>query len=72
MLGIGMLPPVRREAVATIANGAGFGAAQFLSNEGFARAIRIAEQAEQVDLDLDPNFIQRYVDAMALAPNGVG
>jgi uncharacterized 2Fe-2S/4Fe-4S cluster protein (DUF4445 family) len=66
---LGMIPPVRREAVETIANGAGFGAAQFLTDEGFAMSIELANQAEQIDLDLDPDFIQRYVSAMILAPN---
>ena len=32
-------------------------------------SIELANQAEQVDLDLDPDFIQRYVNAMVLAPN---
>jgi uncharacterized 2Fe-2S/4Fe-4S cluster protein (DUF4445 family) len=69
---LGMIPPVRREAVETIANGAGFGAAQFLTDEGFAMSIELANQAEQIDLDLDPDFIQRYVNAMILAPNHHG
>jgi uncharacterized 2Fe-2S/4Fe-4S cluster protein (DUF4445 family) len=72
VIGLGMIPPVRRAAVETIANGAGFGAAQFLSDEGFAMSIELAHQAEQVDLDLDPNFIQRYINAMVLAPNHRG
>jgi len=66
---LGMIPPVRREVVETIANGAGLGAAQFLSDDGFSMSIELANQAEQVDLDLDPDFIQRYVNAMVLAPN---
>lgn len=66
---LGMLPPIRREAVETIANGAGFGAAMFLSDEGFEQSIYLAEQAEQIDLDQDPNFIQRYIDSMVLSPN---
>ncbi len=69
VIGLGMIPPVPRENVETVANGAGFGAAQFLSDEGFAMSIELANQAEQVDLDLDPDFIQRYVNAMVLAPN---
>lgn len=66
---LGMLPPVCREAVETIANGAGFGAAMFLSDEGFEYGIRLAERAEQIDLDQDPDFIQRYIDSMVLLPN---
>lgn len=70
VIGIGMIPPVRREVVETIANGAGFGAAMFLTDEGFAMAERLARKAEQVDLDLDPSFNTRYVASMALDPNG--
>lgn len=70
VLGIGMLPPVRREVVETRANGAGFGAAMFLSDEGFALGEELARRARQVDLDLDPNFNRLYVNAMALTPGG--
>ena len=72
VLALGMIPPVRPEVVKTIANGAGFGAAMFLSDEGFAFGEALAARAEQVDLDLDPDFNMRYVSAMTLAPNGTG
>jgi len=65
---IGMLPPVRFEAVENIPNGAGFGAASFLSDDGFARAIRIAKSAEQIDLDVNAEFIDRFIDHLALMP----
>ena len=64
-----MIPPVAPQAVETIANGAGFGAAQFLTDEGFARGVEIAQKAEQIDLDTDPYFIKTYVNAMALKGN---
>jgi uncharacterized 2Fe-2S/4Fe-4S cluster protein (DUF4445 family) len=67
-LGLGMLPPVRRETVEMIANGAGLGAAMFLSADGFALGESLAARAEQIDLDTDSNFIQHYIDAMALKP----
>ncbi len=69
ILQIGMIPPVRRQAVATIANGAGLGAAMFLTDEGFALAEKLAQKAQQVDLDLDPQFNRFYVEGMTLAPN---
>ncbi len=72
VLALGMIPPVRREVVETIPNGAGLGAAMFLSDEGFALGEELATRAEQIDLDLDPNFNMRYVNAMALTPNGSG
>lgn len=68
VLALGMLPPVRREVVVTEANGAGLGAALFLTEEGFARAQAIAARAEQIDLDLNPDFNMRYVSAMSLTP----
>jgi uncharacterized 2Fe-2S/4Fe-4S cluster protein (DUF4445 family) len=67
---IGMIPPVRREVVDTVANGAGFGAAIFLSKEGFALGEKLAVESKQVDLDLDANFNMLYIEAMSLAPNG--
>ena len=67
VIGLGMVPPVSVDVVETSANGAGFGAALFLDDEAFARGEQIAAQAEQIDLDLDPGFIQRYVEAMALS-----
>ena len=70
ILAIGMIPPVRREVVETTANGAGLGAAMFLSDEGFALGERLATEAKQIDLDLDADFIRHYVEGMALAPDG--
>ena len=64
---IGMLPEVEHDIVENIANGAGFGAAIFLTDEGFARGEAIAEKALQVDLDLAPEFNTRYVQSMALS-----
>jgi uncharacterized 2Fe-2S/4Fe-4S cluster protein (DUF4445 family) len=64
--GIGMIPPVNPEVVETSANGAGFGAALFLDDKEFARGERLAEMAEQVDLDLDADFNLRYIEAMEL------
>jgi uncharacterized 2Fe-2S/4Fe-4S cluster protein (DUF4445 family) len=67
---IGMISPVRREVVETAANGAGFGAAMFLSEEGFALGEKLATEAKQIDLDLDANFNMLYIEGMSLAPNG--
>ena len=68
VISLGMIPPVRREVVETTANGAGLGAALFLQDAGFALGEQLAARAEQVDLDLDPDFNMRYVEAMALQP----
>ena len=65
-LALGMIPPVQAEVVESIPNGAGLGAASFLSDEGYARAIRIVEKAEQIDLDANAEFINRFVAGMAL------
>jgi len=66
---LGMIPPVPLDRVETIPNGAGLGAAMFLSESGFELGERLAEQAQQVDLDKDTDFISRYIGAMALTPN---
>ena len=63
---IGLIPPVPLDVVENIPNGAGLGAASFLSDEGYARAVHIAENAEQIDLDGDPEFLERYIQGMAL------
>ncbi len=63
---IGLIPPVPFEVIKSIPNGAGLGAACFLSPEGYVRARQIAAKAEQIDLDTDPDFIDRYVEGMAL------
>lgn len=65
---LGLIPPVGHEKVTTIANGAGFGAAMFLSDEGFAFSQELAARCEQVELDQDASFYRRYVNAMILAP----
>ncbi|MGB3714580.1 MAG: ASKHA domain-containing protein [Candidatus Promineifilaceae bacterium] len=65
---IGMLPPVRFEVVENVPNGAGFGAASFLTDNGFARAIQIAKTAEQIDLDTNAEFIDRFIDRLAIMP----
>jgi uncharacterized 2Fe-2S/4Fe-4S cluster protein (DUF4445 family) len=67
-LGLGLLPPVSREVVESISNGAGLGAALFLSDEGFARGQALADGAMQVDLDQDTGFMARYASAMILTP----
>ncbi len=66
VLQIGMIPPVRREVIETIANGAGLGAAMFLTAEGFALGERLAAHAEQVELDQDHEFNALYIGNMAL------
>lgn len=68
VIALGMIPPVDRKVVETIANGAGFGAAMFLSDEGFDLGERLARLAEQIDLDQDQDFIQRYINSMELSP----
>ncbi len=69
VLSLGMIPQVRPEVVQTIANGAGFGAAMFLSDAGFDQGATLATRAEQVDLDMDPDFNMRFVESMAFSPS---
>ncbi len=66
VVGLGMTPPVAPQIIEMSPNGAGFGAAMMLDPEEFARAERIAAAAEQVDLDLDPEFDRSYVRSLRL------
>jgi len=66
VLQIGMIPPVHREVIETVANGAGLGAAIFLTEEGFALGERLASHAEQVELDQDAKFNSLYIASMSL------
>ena len=61
---LGMIPPAAMDAIETTANGAGFGAAMFLSEEGFALGEKIAAKAKQIELDQDPDFVMLYVASM--------
>jgi uncharacterized 2Fe-2S/4Fe-4S cluster protein (DUF4445 family) len=63
---LGMIPEVDLDIVETEANGAGFGAALFLNEAQFARGERLATAARQVDLDLAPDFMNRYIASMAM------
>jgi uncharacterized 2Fe-2S/4Fe-4S cluster protein (DUF4445 family) len=63
---LGMIPAVDPSIVESIPNGAGVGAAIFLSDEGFARADRIATSVEQVDLDQSRDFQQVFIEALTL------
>lgn len=66
VIGLGMIPPVEPRVIETPANGAGLGAALFLNDDEFKRGEEIALKAEQVDLDLEPGFDDRYVRSLAL------
>jgi len=66
VLQIGMIPPVPREAIETVANGAGLGAAIFLTEDGFALGERLAAHARQVELDQDAEFNDLYIRSMSL------
>jgi uncharacterized 2Fe-2S/4Fe-4S cluster protein (DUF4445 family) len=65
-IGLGLIPPVISEVVEAVPNGAGMGAAMFLSDEGFALGEKLAIYAQQVDLEKDPMFINRYIQSMSL------
>ena len=68
---IGMIPNIPRDRVQTVANGAGLGAAKFLTEEGFELGVKAAQKAQQVDLDQDPNFVMLYVESMSFPlPDG--
>jgi uncharacterized 2Fe-2S/4Fe-4S cluster protein (DUF4445 family) len=67
-LDLGLLPPVSRAVVEAIPNGAGFGAAMMLTDEGFALGEDLAARARQFDLESDSAFEKTYVNALSLTP----
>jgi len=67
-LALGLLPEVDPVRVASIANGAGMGAALMLLEDNFARAEELALRVEHVELNLDPQFQERFIEALTLAP----
>jgi uncharacterized 2Fe-2S/4Fe-4S cluster protein (DUF4445 family) len=69
VMAIGMIPQVAESVIETVPNGAGLGAAMFLTDAGFDLAQTIAVRAEQIDLDQDADFIPHYIGAMALSPD---
>lgn len=66
--GLGVTPPLPEGRTWSIANGAGFGAAQMLDSAELDRACELAGRVRHVELNLDPGFMDRYVTGMALAP----
>jgi len=67
-LALGMLPNISPECVENIPNGAGFGAAEFLSDHGFARGEHLAKVAEQIDLDQDAEFHEVFIESLQFIP----
>lgn len=67
-LALGMIPPVRESVITCVPNGAGLGAASFLSDKGFLRAISLAVRAQQIDLDRDAEFSHHFAAALGLSP----
>jgi uncharacterized 2Fe-2S/4Fe-4S cluster protein (DUF4445 family) len=65
VIGLGMIPEIDPDQVHSIPNGAGMGAAMFLSDSGFELGEKLAHQAQQIDLDQDANFHQIFIDALA-------
>jgi hypothetical protein len=49
-----------------VANGAGLGAAIFLTEDGFVLGERLAAHARQVELDQDAEFNDLYIRSMNL------
>ncbi len=66
LLGVGLLPPVNPARIELVANGAGLGAAIFLSNDGLARGEALAARAKHIELNSNPEFNERFVEALTL------
>ena len=70
VISIGMIPHVDPSVVQSVPNGAGLGAAMFLTDEGLELGEELAEHAEQINLDASLNFQQQFVNALALVESG--
>ena len=68
VIALGMIPDVGLARVHAIPNGAGMGAAMFLSDEGFALGEKLARKAVQVDLDMNHEFQRIFIDSLAFKP----
>jgi uncharacterized 2Fe-2S/4Fe-4S cluster protein (DUF4445 family) len=68
LLGLGLLPPVNPEQIELIPNGAGMGAALFLTDAGFARGEALAARARHVELNSEPEFNTQFVERLGLHP----
>ena len=72
VLALGMLPSISRKRIENIPNGAGFGAAQFLSDEGLELGEQLAKFAEQIDLDQAAEFREVFVESLQfIAPEAI-
>jgi uncharacterized 2Fe-2S/4Fe-4S cluster protein (DUF4445 family) len=59
-----MIPPINPGVVMAAPNGAGFGAAMFLSDEGLALAEKLVMRTRQIDLDKNTDFINHFIRSM--------
>lgn len=66
-LDLGMLPPCRPENVKGVGNAAGVGARIALLNQrSHAELLQLADRVEKIETALEPDFQQRFVDAMTI------
>jgi uncharacterized 2Fe-2S/4Fe-4S cluster protein (DUF4445 family) len=66
VLELGVLPECHPGIIHSIPNGAGFGASMMLKEENWQIACEMALMVKHVELNLDPQFMDRYVLSMAL------
>lgn len=72
VLGLGIIPEVPKGRIYSIPNGAGMGAAMMLDDECFDETGEMAARVEHIELNLDRDFMDRYVTNMILAPDAEG
>jgi len=65
VLGLGVIPKVKKSRIYSIPNGAGMGAAMMLDDDLFKEAVELAARVEHVELNLDRDFMDRYITSMA-------
>jgi uncharacterized 2Fe-2S/4Fe-4S cluster protein (DUF4445 family) len=65
VIALGMLLDVPPDIIHSIPNGAGMGAAMFLSEEGFLWGEELAQKTRQIDLDQNANFHEIFINSLS-------
>ncbi len=69
---IGLIPTVSADKIVSLGNAASAGADMaLLSKTYWARAARIVEKVEHVELSVHPQFYDRFIDAMNFSPDNI-
>ena len=70
-MAIGLLPPIPRDRVVKVGNGAILGAGRLLRSVRRRRELEdLVTRIDHLELELDPRFFDRFVDGLRFEPQG--